>query len=153
MRIAWVLSDDERCHRMLQRSRSAVSWSATAIMPLQLHFTREEKEHAEMLYNVSMDIFHRLYFEMYASDVLLMRSAFHHSIDGRPFSYEEVKFFEAMDEHAITEVLFKMFRIHNIPHLRDAHVLAKHNVSRLVALYQSLVCKVQLHISMSRWRY
>ncbi len=35
-----------------------------------------------------------------------------------------------------------MFKLHNIPHMQDAHVLAKSNVPRLVALYSSLVCKV-----------
>ena len=110
----------------------------------QVNFTKSEKEHTELLYDVTMEIFKRLYYQMYASDLTIMRSSFDHSFKGRPLTYEEVKFIEGMDQFAVTEVFFKMFRIHNMQNLKDAHVLARHNVSRLVGLYQSLICKVKI---------
>ena len=65
-----------------------------------------------------------------------------HSFDGRPFSYAEVKLIEDMDSFAVKELIFKMFELHNIQSSQDVKILAKHNVSRLIGLYQALVWKV-----------
>ena len=145
MRINWVLSDEERCQRMLQRSKSRIKKAAAAAaVPVTfMNFTRAEKDRAEMLYDVTMEIFNRLYYKMYASDLGMLRSMFVHGFEGRPFSFLEVKFFESMDRFVITELMFKMFRIHNINDVKVTQVLAKHNVPRLIGLYQSLVCKVK----------
>ena len=67
---------------------------------------------------------------------------FPHSFDGRPFSYAEVKLIEDMDSFAVKELIFKMFELHNIQSSQDVKILAKHNVSRLIGLYQALVWKV-----------
>ena len=126
-----------RYERMLQRSKSRLKTQT-----LTLHFSKEEQDRAHLLYDVTMEIFNRLYYKMYASDLAMLRSMFVHSFDGRPFSFMEVKFFESMDRFVITELMFKMFRIHNVNESEIKHLLAKHNASRLIGLYQSLVCKV-----------
>ena len=71
-----------------------------------------------------------------------IQSIFPHSFDGRPFSYAEVKLIEDMDSFAVKELIFKMFELHNIQSSQDVKILAKHNVSRLIGLYQALVWKV-----------
>lgn len=95
-----------------------------------------------MLYDITMELFNRLSYRMYASDMAMIRTSFFHSFNGRPFTFAEVKFFESIDCFVVTELVFKMFHLHNISNLEDATILAKHNVPRLVGLYQSLVCKV-----------
>ena len=135
MRINWVLTDEERYERMLQRK------SPRKQFPVQ-NFSQEEQDRAHLLYDVTMEIFNRLYYKMYAADLGMLRSMFVHGFEGRPFSFLEVKFFESMDRFVITELMFKMFRIHNVVDERVTQVLAKHNVPRLIGLYQSLICKV-----------
>ena len=97
----------------------------------------------EHLHDLSLEIFNRLYYRIYASEVEVLKSSFKHSFDGRPFSYIEVKLLENMDIFAVKELLFKMFELHNIKTSKDVKVLANHNVSRLVGLFQALVWKVR----------
>ena len=132
---------------MLQRtgSKSSSKLKSSPILVAQSlpNFSKEEQDSANLLYDVTMEIFNRLYYKMYASDLGMLRSMFVHGFEGRPFSFLEVKFFESMDRFVITELMFKMFRIHNINDVKVTQVLAKHNVPRLIGLYQSLVCKVK----------
>ena len=95
-----------------------------------------------MLYDVTMELFNRLYYRMYAWDLTLMRSCFLRCFLGRSFSFNEVKYLESMDRYVATELVFKMCLLHHINHDKDALVLANHNVPRLVGLYQSLTFKV-----------
>ena len=149
MRINWVLTDQERYERMLQRSNGGSKSTSSKLKSSPIlvaqslpNFSKEEQESANLLYDVTMEIFNRLYYKMYAADLGMLRSMFVHGFEGRPFSFMEVKFFESMDRFVITELMFKMFRIHNINDVKVTQVLARHNVPRLIGLYQSLVCKV-----------
>ena len=142
-----ILYSNSRYERMLQRtgSKSSSKLKSSPILVAQSlpNFSKEEQDSANLLYDVTMEIFNRLYYKMYASDLGMLRSMFVHGFEGRPFSFLEVKFFESMDRFVITELMFKMFRIHNINDVKVTQVLAKHNVPRLIGLYQSLVCKVK----------
>ena len=142
-----ILYSYSRYERMLQRtgSKSSSKLKSSPILVAQSlpNFSKEEQDSANLLYDVTMEIFNRLYYKMYASDLGMLRSMFVHGFEGRPFSFLEVKFFESMDRFVITELMFKMFRIHNINDVKVTQVLAKHNVPRLIGLYQSLVCKVK----------
>ena len=125
MRINWVLTDQERYERMLQRSGSK-STSKLKSSPISVaqslpNFSKEEQESAHLLYDVTMEIFNRLYYKMYAADLGMLRSMFVHGFEGRPFSFLEVKFFESMDRFVMTELMFKMFRIHNINDVKVNH--------------------------------
>ena len=142
-----ILYSNSRYERMLQRtgSKSSSKLKSSPILVAQSlpNFSKEEQDSVNLLYDVTMEIFNRLYYKMYASDLGMLRSMFVHGFEGRPFSFLEVKFFESMDRFVITELMFKMFRIHNINDVKVTQVLAKHNVPRLIGLYQSLVCKVK----------
>ena len=81
-----------------------------------------------------------------------IQSIFPHSFDGRPFSYAEVKLIEDMDSFAVKELIFKMFELHNIQSSQDVKILAKHNVSRLIGLYQALVWKVCMLFTWILWK-
>ena len=109
---------------------------------LPIHFSVAEKERAERLYDITIELFTQVAYRMYASDMSLMRSSFLHSFHGRPFTFDEINFYESMDRLVVTELVFKMAQMHNVNNVEDARLLAKHNVPRLVGLYQSLVCKV-----------
>ena len=97
-----------------------------------------------MLYDVTMELFNRLYYRMYAWDLGLMRSCFLRTFVGRAFTFSEVKFLESMDRYVATELVFKMCLLHHISNDEDALLLANHNVPRLVGLYQSLAFKVSI---------
>ncbi len=57
MKTAYVLTEEERCLRMLQRSKmKALADPKSAV---SLTFTSEEREHAERLYGISIEIFSR----------------------------------------------------------------------------------------------
>lgn len=147
MKITWVLSDEERNQRMIQRSRHKVSPTATIQNHLKLlNFGDGEKNRIEMFYSMTMELFNRLSYRMYASDLTTMRSCFINGFNGRPFTFTEVKFFESVDQFVVTELVFKMFKMHNVKNMGDVRLLAVHNVPRLVGLYQSLVCKVIFEI-------
>ena len=61
---------------------------------------------------------------------------------------------EDMDSIAVKELIFKMFELHNIQSSQDVKILAKHNVSRLIGLYQALVWKVVIYIkSFKKYTY
>ncbi len=140
MKVTWVLSEEERCKRMMQRSKvPKASITQETIFKV---FSQGELDRAEMLYDVTMELYTRLTYHMFAADMEILRSSFFHSFNGRPFTFAEVKFFEAVDQYVVTELVFKMVKLHNITNTEDARLLAKHNVPRLVGLYQSLVCKV-----------
>ena len=79
-----------RYERMMQRSKSRLKNQS-----ITLHFSKEEEAKAYLLYDVTMEIFNRLYYKMYASDLAMLRSMFVHSFHGRPFSFEEVRFHES----------------------------------------------------------
>ena len=111
--------------------------------PTVTYFSLDEMKQVEHLHDLSLEIFNRLYYRIYASEVEVLKSSFKHSFDGRPFSYIEVKLLENMDIFAVKELLFKMFELHNIKTSKDVKVLANHNVSRLVGLFQALVWKVR----------
>ena len=113
--------------------------------PLVTYFSPEEMKQVVQLHDLSLDTFNRLYYRIYASELEVMKSSLKHSFDGRPFSYIEVKLLENMDNFAIKELLFQMFALHDIKNAQDVQILANHNVSRLVGLYQALVWKVILY--------
>jgi len=120
---------------------SMTSRTVSSLASACLHFSSLEKERAEMLYDVTMELFNRLYYRMYAWDLGLMRSCFLRTFVGRAFTFSEVKFLESMDRYVATELVFKMCLLHHISNDEDALLLANHNVPRLVGLYQSLAFK------------
>lgn len=147
MKITWVLSDEERNQRMLQRTKQKSSAAlprppTTSIQLNLLNFAEAERHRIEMFYSMTMELFNRLSYRMYASDLTTMRSCFMNGFNGKPFTFSEVRFFESVDQFVVTELVFKMFKMHDVKNMEDVRLLAVHNVPRLVGLYQSLVCKV-----------
>ena len=141
-----MLSPEERCQRMLQRSKPRPDSLGSELGSfLRTHFGPHEKERADMLYDTTMELFYGYYYKNYASDLRKMRSIFTLGLEGVTFGLDEVKFTESMDRFVAKELVFKMCSMHYISDA-DAHILANHNMPRLVGLYQSLICKVLFFI-------
>lgn len=144
MRPGWVLSDEDRMRRLLQRNRKQHRQQLSFKRQITLHFTNEERQLVEQLKSLIFAEAYSAYYETFGEDLEIFRSYVNAIYYRQPIKYRVLKKIENIDKRAMIEKGFHLLdtildvsKIHS--NLKQA--LVKHNNVALFGFYWAVFCE------------
>ena len=144
MRPGWVLSDEDRMRRLLQRNRKQQRHQMSIKRQITLHFTQEERQLVEKLKSLIFAEAYSAYYETFGEDLEIFRSYVNAIYYRQPIKYRVIKKIENIDKRAMIEKGFHLLdtildvsKIHS--NLKQA--LVKHNNVALFGFYWAVFCE------------
>ena len=142
MRPGWVLSDEDRMKRLLQRNKKRNQLSIKN--QITFHFTQEEKQLVERLQSLIFAAGYSAYYETFGDDLEIFRSYVNAIYYRQPIKYRVIKKIENIDKKAMIEKGFHLLdtildvsKIHT--NLKQA--LVRHNYVALFGFYWAVFCE------------
>ena len=145
MRPGWVLSDEDRMRRLMQRNRKQQRQQQICVKrQIILHFTQEERQLVEQLKSLIFAEAYSAYYETFGEDIEIFRSYVNAIYYRQPIKYRVIKKIENIDKRAMIEKGFHLLdtildvsKIHS--NLKQA--LVKHNNVALFGFYWAVFCE------------
>lgn len=142
MRRAWVLSDEDRMKRLLQRTNKRNQLSIKKQMTF--HFTHEEKLLVERLKCMIYAYGYSAYYETFGEDLEIFRAYVNAIYNRQPIPYRVIKKIEGIDKRAMVEKGFQLLDTAlegNIVKMNLQQTLVRHNYVSLFGFYWAVFCE------------
>ena len=108
MKTSWVLTDEERKQRLIQRNRRRQTVASPTVGTVATtRFTAEEHQLTNSLAKVFEDTLYSKYLAFFSDDVDSFVTFIRNCCEGRIFSFELVKKLETIDNRIINENGFR----------------------------------------------
>ena len=146
MRPGWVLSDEDRMRRLLQRNSKRNSTNSHATLTKQLSpcFTLEEKLLVERLVSMIFAYGYSAYYETFGKDLEIFRAYVDAIYFRQPIPYRVIKKIEDIDKKAMIEKGFQILDtvLEGTSVKCDLkQVLVRHNYAALFGFYWAVFCE------------
>ena len=142
MRPGWVLSDEDRMRRLLQRNNKRTQLGVKR--QISFHFTAEERQLVGRLKALIFAEAYSVYYQTFGEDLEIFRSYVNAIYHRQPIPYHIIKKIENIDKKAMIEKGFHLLdttldvsKIHS--HLKQA--LVRHNYVALFGFYWAVFCE------------
>ena len=142
MRPGWVLSDEDRMRRMLQRSSKRNQLSVKK--QLTFHFTHEETQLVEKLKSTIFAEAYSAYYQTFGEDLEIFRSYVNAIYFRQPIQYRVIKKIENIDKKAMVEKGFHLLdTILDVSKIQTnlKQALVRHNYVALFGFYWAVFCE------------
>ena len=122
MRPAWVLSDEDRMKRLLQRTNKRNQLNIKK--QITFHFTQEEKLLVERLKSRIYAYGYSAYYETFGEDLEIFRAYVNAIYNRQPIPYRVIKKIENIDKRAMVEKGFQLLdTVLEQTHIHISHCL------------------------------
>ena len=142
MRPAWVLSDEDRMKRLLQRTNKRNQLNIKK--QITFHFTQEEKLLVERLKSMIYAYGYSAYYETFGEDLEIFRAYVNAIYNRQPIPYRVIKKIENIDKRAMVEKGFQLLDTvleGSVLKINLKQTLVRHNYVSLFGFYWAVFSK------------